>query len=127
MTEALASHKTLYALHQRSCLCLIWQLPDVGCICAGPLPQGIEALLLHSDFVEPPLVLISFTADCPKVGISVELAEDWHKKTSSSPDVMFQHLEASIKNLSADIRPSGEHSSTSSRTVFSTFLLEAHL
>ena len=76
---------------------------------AGPLPQGIEALLLHSDFVEPPLVLISFTAECPKLGISVELAEDWHKKVTSSPDVMFQHLEASIKDISADIRPSGEH------------------
>lgn len=54
------------------------------------------------------MVLVSFNANCPKVGISLELAEDWHTKTSSSPDVLFQHLEASIKNISADIRPSGE-------------------
>ena len=76
---------------------------------AGPLPQGVEALLLHSDNVDPPLVLMSFKADCPKVGVSLQLAQDWQQHTNSNPDVMFYQLEAAIKHISADIRPSGAH------------------
>ena len=44
---------------------------------AGPLPQGVEALLVHSDNVEPPPVQLCLTAECPKVGLSLELAQDW--------------------------------------------------
>ena len=75
--------------------------------CAGPLPQGVEALLIHSDNVEPPPVQLSLTAECPKVGLSLELAEDWPSRTSSSPDALFYHLEAAVKGISADLKPTG--------------------
>ena len=75
--------------------------------CAGPLPQGVEALLIHSDNVEPSPVQLSLTAECPKVGLSLELAEDWHSRTSSFPDALFYHLEAAVKGISADLRPTG--------------------
>lgn len=74
---------------------------------AGPLPQGVEALLVHSDNVEPPPVQLSLTAECPKVGLSLELAQDWPSRTSSSPDALFYHLEAAVKGISADLRPTG--------------------
>ena len=75
--------------------------------CVGPLPQGVEALLIHSDNVEPPPVQLSMTAECPKVGLSLALAEDWSSRTGSSPDAGFYHLEAAVKGISADLRPIG--------------------
>ena len=80
----------------------------VHCSCfAGPLPQGVEALLVHSDSVQPPPVQLSLTVTCQKVGISLELAADWPARTNSSPDTMFHHLEAAVSHISADIRPTG--------------------
>ena len=50
---------------------------------------------------------MSLTAECPKVGLSLELAEDWSSRTSSSPDALFYHLEAAVKGISADLKPTG--------------------
>lgn len=84
---------------------------------AGPLPQGVEALLVHSDNVEPPPVQLSLTAECPKVGLSLELAQDWPSRTSSSPDALFYHLEAGVKGISADLRPTGASYTSGSFTT----------
>ncbi len=86
----------------------IGQRFDMAYVCAGPLPQGVEALLLHSDNVAPPPVQLSLSAECPKVGISLGLAEDWPTRTNSTPDTMFYHLEAAVRGISADIRPTGD-------------------
>ncbi len=75
---------------------------------AGPLPQGVEALLLHSDNVSSPPVQLSLSAECPKVGISLELAEDWPARTNSSPETLFYHLEAAVRGISADMKPTGD-------------------
>lgn len=80
----------------------------MACDPPGPLPQGVEALLLHSDNVAPPPVQLSLSAECPKVGISLDLAEDWLTRTNSAPDTMFYHLEAAVRGISADIRPTGD-------------------
>jgi len=85
-----------------------WQRFETAYVSAGPLPQGVEALLLHSDNVAPPPVQLSLSAECPKVGISLELAEDWPTRTNSAPDTMFYHLEAAVRGISADIRPTGD-------------------
>ncbi|KAL0018632.1 hypothetical protein WJX77_009530 [Trebouxia sp. C0004] len=74
----------------------------------GPLPQGVEALLLHSDNVAAPPVQLSLSAECPKLGITLGLAQDWPIRTNSIPDTMFYHLEAAVRGISADIRPTGE-------------------
>lgn len=81
---------------------------DTRLCAAGPLPQGVEALLLHSDNVPPPPVQLSLLAECPKVGISLDLAEDWPSRTNSTPDAMFCHLEAAVRGISVDIKPTGE-------------------
>lgn len=67
----------------------------------------MEALLIHSDNVEPPPVQLSLTAECPKVGLSLMLAKDWSSRTGSSPDAGFYHLEAAVKGIFADLRPTG--------------------
>lgn len=67
----------------------------------------MEALLIHSDNVEPPPVQLSLTAECPKVGLGLALAEDWPSRTSSSPEALFYHLEAAVKGISADLKPTG--------------------
>ena len=80
---------------------------EYSCL-AGPLPQGVEALLVHSDNVTPPPVQLSLTAECPKVGISLELADDWPARSNVTPEVMFYHLEFAIRGVSADVRPTGD-------------------
>lgn len=85
-----------------------WQRFKKAHVSAGPLPQAVEALLLHSDNVAPPPVQLSLSAECPKVGISLGLAEDWPTRTKSTPDTMFYHLEAAVRGISADIRPTGD-------------------
>ncbi|KAK9867091.1 hypothetical protein WJX84_006946 [Apatococcus fuscideae] len=75
----------------------------------GALPSSVESMLFQtkSSSEAPKMIGFKLHATCPKIGVSIQACTSWWALSGLRPTADFSAVEASVKDISVSITPSG--------------------
>lgn len=91
----------------------------IKCSGTGLCRQSVLLNIFSSACCQPVCAYAGFKvyANCPKIGVSIQACTSWWALSGLQPTADFSAVEASVKDISVSITPSGEQTDLCLRTA----------